>query len=139
MKIKPIQIAFCKGTMYALCNDGSIWAMTDGVWTKQPGIKSVDHEESSGIEDQAIVSDAAEIIDFLNQKTGKSYRPHGVNLDLVKQRLKTSGVQDIKSMIALKARQWKGTDMEKYLRPATLFNRTKFEQYIGELVNVEVL
>ena len=35
-------------------------------------------------------------------------------------------------MIDLKASEWKETDMAKYLRPETLFNRTKFEGYLAE-------
>ena len=38
-------------------------------------------------------------------------------------------------MIVRKNRVWKGNaKMEEYLRPATLFNAEKFEQYMGELV-----
>jgi uncharacterized phage protein (TIGR02220 family) len=53
---------------------------------------------------------------------------------LIKQRLR-DGIADwqLKAIVSLKCEQWTGTDMEKYLRPATLFNKTKCEQYLGEL------
>lgn len=81
--------------------------------------------------------DAKEVISFLNQKTGRNYRPVLVNLDIIASRLKEGAtLQDCKSVIAKKTREWRGDEkMEPYLRPATLFNRTKFAQYVGELVN----
>jgi uncharacterized phage protein (TIGR02220 family) len=37
-------------------------------------------------------------------------------------------------VIGRKTAKWKGdAKMEEFLRPATLFNRTKFAQYLGEL------
>lgn len=81
--------------------------------------------------------DAKEVISFLNLKTGRNYRPVLVNLDIIASRLKEGAtLQDCKSVIAKKTREWRGDEkMEPYLRPATLFNRTKFAQYVGELVN----
>ena len=55
---------------------------------------------------------------------------------MIKARLK-SGVTSGQcfQVIAKKTREWKGNlKMDEYLRPATLFNATKFEQYVGELV-----
>ena len=77
--------------------------------------------------------EAIQILTFLNSKTGKNYRTVETNLILVRARLKSgASSDDIRGVIARKVREWKGTEMEKYLRPATLFNATKFEQYIGE-------
>ena len=43
-------------------------------------------------------------------------------------------VQDFKNVIDLKYQQWfDKPDMRKYLRPETLFNKTKFESYINEV------
>lgn len=78
-------------------------------------------------------SDALEVLKFLNEKTGRRYRPVRVNLDFIEARLKSGAtLADCRGIIVRKAREWKGTNIEKYLRPATLFNREKFEQYIGE-------
>ena len=77
--------------------------------------------------------EAKEILYFLNEKTGKSYRAVETNLLFIKSCLKTCAtLAECRGVIARKVRQWKGTEFEKYLRPATLFNRTKFEQYLGE-------
>ena len=76
------------------------------------------------------------VLDFLNEKTGRAYRPVAVNLEFIRSRLKEGYTEDeCRMVIAKKAREWLGDDaMAVYLRPATLFNRTKFNQYIGECV-----
>ena len=83
-----------------------------------------------------IKSQATHVLDFLNQKTGRAYRPVDTNLKLIMARFKSgSSVMDCRQVIAKKTREWKGdAKMAEYLRPATLFNATKFEQYVGELV-----
>lgn len=80
--------------------------------------------------------EAVEVLNFLNVKTGRAYRATKSNLDLILARLKDgASVQDCKQVIARKVRDWLHDDkMRDYLRPATLFNRTKFDQYTGELV-----
>ena len=40
-------------------------------------------------------------------------------------------IDDFKTVIDKKADDWIGTDMEKYLRPETLFG-TKFESYLNQ-------
>lgn len=87
--------------------------------------------------------DAITLISFLNDKAGKNYRAVDSNLNPLMARMKEGAtVQEIKSVIAMKVRQW-GADekMSEYLRPDTLFNKTKFWQYHGQLhqepVNVD--
>lgn len=46
-------------------------------------------------------------------------------------------LEDFKKVILKKSKQWKGTNMERFLRPETLFG-TKFEGYLNERVNTEV-
>lgn len=81
-----------------------------------------------------IKSDAIEVLLFLNAKSGKKFRPVEANLKLIRARL-LSGISpgDLKAIIAFKVRQWADGDMFKYLRPETLFNATKCEQYLGEI------
>jgi uncharacterized phage protein (TIGR02220 family) len=79
-------------------------------------------------------STAHQILEFLNEKTGKSFRPVAAHLDLIQARLKDGATEaNCRGVIARKVREW-GPDpkMAKYLRPETLFNRTKFESYLGE-------
>lgn len=76
-----------------------------------------------------------EVLDFLNSKTGRQYEPVPANLELIVARLKEGAtLDDCRAVIAKKCRDWSGDEkMAPYLRPATLFNRTKFAQYRGEL------
>ena len=76
-----------------------------------------------------------EVLNFLNQKTGRNYQPVKANLEMISARLKDGAtVDELRMVVAKKCREW-GADekMNEYLRPATLFNRTKFAQYQGEL------
>ena len=75
------------------------------------------------------------ILNFLNAKTGRHYKPKKVNIDLIVARLKEGATEEeLRKVIAKKVREWTGdATMAVYLRPATLFNRTKFAQYEGEL------
>jgi uncharacterized phage protein (TIGR02220 family) len=84
----------------------------------------------------SLKTQAIEILQFLNEKTNRVYRPVDSNIKLIMARLKSGAtVMDCRQIIAKKTREWKGNDkMAEYLRPATLFNATKFEQYLGELV-----
>lgn len=81
--------------------------------------------------------DARLILEFLNEKTGKQFQPVKANLEKIKARLKEGATpDDLRAVVARKYREWKGTEMDKYLRPATLFNAEKFAQYRGELEKV---
>jgi uncharacterized phage protein (TIGR02220 family) len=78
--------------------------------------------------------DALEVIEFLNEKTGRNYRPVDSNLRMILARLKEYTLVELRQVVAKKTREW-GPDekMEKYLRPATLFNAKNCAQYVGEL------
>lgn len=83
--------------------------------------------------------EAVELLNFLNERVGKNFRPTDENLKLIEARLR-SGVPAIRvrQVILRKWREWQDRpDMHQYLRPSTLFNATKFEQYLGELPPIE--
>lgn len=78
--------------------------------------------------------DATEILDFLNARTGRSYKPVKANLEKIEARLKEGAtVEEVKQVVSRKCQEWMGTKMEQYLRPDTLFNATKFNQYVGQI------
>lgn len=79
--------------------------------------------------------EAKQILDFLNAKTGRNYRPVDANLSLIIARLKSGAtIDNCRGVIAKKCRDWLDDEkMNPFLRPATLFARTNFEQYLGEL------
>lgn len=78
---------------------------------------------------------AGQVIEFLNAKAGRNFDLNGANADHVIARLKDGEtVEDLRAVVAKKCRDWKGdVKMASYLRPETLFNRTKFASYKGEL------
>jgi len=72
------------------------------------------------------------IIDHLNAVTGSKYRYQSkATVSHIQSRLKEGyTVEDFKMVIDKKAKEWKGTPYEQYLRPETLFG-TKFESYLN--------
>lgn len=78
--------------------------------------------------------EAAEIIAYLNEICGTSYKPSSKETKrLIRARLNDGyTVDDFKAVIYKKAKQWKDDQkMCGFLRPQTLFG-TKFESYLNE-------
>ena len=74
-----------------------------------------------------------EIIDYLNEKTGKTYKAVKTNNQLINARYEEGyTLEDFKAVIDYKTSKWKGTEWEKYLRPSTLFSAKNFENYVNE-------
>lgn len=79
-----------------------------------------------------------EIIDFLNECTGKSYKTNSkVAIININARLKEGYTKDdFIKVISVKATKWLNTKFEDYLTPNTLFGN-KFESYLNENIKVE--
>ena len=94
---------------------------------KEKEIKEKENKRST-------VSGDAEIIAYLNEKTGSSYKPTTQKtLSLIHAREEEGfTLEDFKAVIDHKQDQW-GNDpkMRQYLRPETLFG-TKFEGYLND-------
>ena len=74
-----------------------------------------------------------EIINYLNLKANTHYR-HNIKKtqSLISARFNENfTLNDFKRVIDNKVSEWKDTEMEKYLRPETLFG-TKFESYLNQ-------
>jgi uncharacterized phage protein (TIGR02220 family) len=76
-----------------------------------------------------------QIVNFLNEATGKNYKTNSViNRKFITQRLNDGfTIEDFKQVIAVKSTNWLGGKMEQFLRPETLFSN-KFEAYLNENV-----
>ena len=74
-----------------------------------------------------------EIVDYLNEKTEKNYKyTSRETKKFIGARLNEGfTINDFKKVIDNKSRDWLNNEMDKYLRPSTLFG-TKFEQYLNE-------
>jgi len=79
-----------------------------------------------------------EIIDYLNECTGKSYKPTSkVAILNINARLKEGYTKDdFIKVISVKSTKWLGTKFEDYLTPNTLFGN-KFESYLNENITKE--
>ena len=77
------------------------------------------------------------MIDYLNEKTERTGKEKYSSTSpktqtLIKARLREEyELEDFKTVIDKKCKEWLGTDMEKYLRPETLFGN-KFESYLKQ-------
>jgi len=73
------------------------------------------------------------VLDYLNEITNSTYSATKNNTQLIYARIMEGyTISDFKKVIDIKAEQWKGTEQEKYLRPITLFQASKFENYLNE-------
>ena len=118
---------------------GSRHATTEGLPTEgrptegtppKPPVGGSNGHGSNGYQDTAKT-----VLEWLNRKAGRQYQPTKANLDLIVARLKDGTTIDrCKAVIGRKTREWKDDPrMSHFLRPATLFNATKYSQYEGEL------
>lgn len=71
-------------------------------------------------------------IAYLNQVTSKNYKYIDKSIKLIKARYNEQfNLEDFKKVIDTKVGEWANSDMEKYLRPETLFG-AKFESYLNQ-------
>lgn len=96
----------------------------------QPNATDIDKEKE--IETDKENKIYSSVIEYLNQKAGTSYRASTPKTKTLIHARTEEGFteQDFKKVIDKKCSEWMGTDMEKYLRPETLFG-TKFEGYLN--------
>lgn len=83
---------------------------------------------------------AAEVLNYLNEKLGKSKRytvdtVPDVFLQHISARVEEGhGLRKLKAVVHHKYNEWNNDPyMKKFLRPATLFNRQKFNSYVIEV------
>lgn len=82
-----------------------------------------------------------EVIDYLNERTGKHYRSKAASTrKLIKARFAEGyTLDDFKRVIDTKTSQWLNTDQDKFLRPETLFRPSHFESYLNESPQTGIL
>ena len=96
-------------------------------------IKEVKKEIKTSSEISLPKDFAPKVIDYLNEKANRRIRVGYPIRKLINARYKEGyTLEDFKHVIDVKCSQWIGTDFEKYLRPSTLFNATKFTEYHSE-------
>ena len=76
-----------------------------------------------------------EVIRYLNEIAGTSYRYSESSRKDIRARLNDGfTVDQCKTVIDKKCAEWLNDEMAKYLRPQTLFQASKFEGYLNQLV-----
>ena len=78
------------------------------------------------------IEDIKDIVGYLNKRVSMNYRyTSKATQKHIRARFNEGfTVQDFFTVIDKKAEEWKGTSMEQYLRPETLFG-SKFEGYLN--------
>jgi len=77
-----------------------------------------------------------EIISYLNNKVKSNYN---FNTEIYKQFIRGridagATIEDFKTIIDKKCVDWINTEREKYLRPSTLFSKSKFDEYLNQII-----
>lgn len=104
-----------------------------GIHFLQQDFKIIDDKPKKSATTQQQRDIAIQIIEYLNTKAETTFSVKlGSNIELICARLKEGyTISDFKSVIDKKVKDWKGTDWAKFLRPNTLFAKTKIENYLN--------
>lgn len=122
--------------------EGVLEAMRDAGMIEKSGnvrepkkVTCAESKAEQKADEDSIAKVTNEVISYLNERLGSRYRPDiEKNRRLIAARLNEKRtIEDFKAVIDVKCMEWKGTDMEKYLRPETLFSN-KFESYLNQPV-----
>ena len=122
------------GYRYPIKNTFSLYvsdSVTDTVIDSNT-VKDTDSGSGEDIETPAEYPYKA-VIDCLNKSAGTQYRDKSKDTRKhIKARFDDGfTLADFENVIQKKCAEWMGTDMEKYLRPSTLFG-SKFESYLNQ-------
>lgn len=93
------------------------------------------NSNNNTVEKTSFSDNVCAIVEFLNDQTGSKYRPTTKKTrDCIKARMNEGFVLDeFKTVIRHKTKEWLGKDGEQWLRPETLFGN-KFEGYLNDAI-----
>ena len=74
------------------------------------------------------------VLDDLNTRTGSAFRASTLShrKHIVARMREGASLEDFIAVNDVMSRKWKGTEMQAFLRPSTLYNSEKFEGYLSE-------
>jgi len=74
-----------------------------------------------------------EVISYLNEKANTTFKESNkANQRMISARMDEGHtLEDFKTVVDNMVAKWKGTEWEQYLRPQTLFQASKFENYLN--------
>lgn len=104
-----------------------------GTLTKETIIQK--KHNNNTVEKTSFSDNVCAIVEFLNDQTGSKYRPTTKKTkDCIKARMNEGFVlNEFKTVIRHKTKEWLGKDGEQWLRPETLFGN-KFEGYLNDAI-----
>ena len=113
-------------------NGGSKETLTGAVKNLNGGSKEILPNNTNNNNNLSKIKEIDNIIAHLNKRAGTNYRSSSKTTQAhIKARLAEGfTVEDFYTVIDKKCAEWKGGEMEKYLRPETLFG-SKFENYLN--------
>lgn len=84
------------------------------------------YEKERGYHEHARVA-----LHHLNEKSGRHFRETDANLSIISARLREPevSIDGVKLMVERQCRRWLNTEQAEYLRPETLFGKSKFDGY----------
>jgi len=108
---------------------------TTDIKKPMPSSANIDHAAKKPDSKKWQTEAAKQLIDYLNQKTGRHYRHTASNIRPITARLSEGyAPDDVARVIERKCAEWiNDPQMSQYLRPSTLFNATKFNDYVGQI------
>lgn len=124
---------------YQCCDQQSERQVTDEWTTSDRRVNETKEykKEKKDKKGNKYTAEIEEIVAYLNQMSGQHYRPTSQNaVKNITARLNEGfTVDDCKTVIYKKVKEWRGTERAKYIRPETLFG-TKFESYLNQIGDV---
>jgi uncharacterized phage protein (TIGR02220 family) len=104
-----------------------------GIRFLQQDFKIIENKKEKSVQNKEHKDIAIKVIEYLNAHAETTFSTKiGSNIDLICARLKEGyTLNDFKVVIDKKVKDWKGTDWAKFLRPNTLFAKTKIENYLN--------
>ena len=104
-----------------------------GIRFLQQDFKIIEDKKQKSVPNKEHKDIAIKVIEYLNSHAETTFSTKiGSNIDLICARLKEGyTLNDFKIVIDKKVKDWKGTDWAKFLRPNTLFAKTKIENYLN--------
>ena len=97
------------------------------------GFKFIEGKKERKVYNDEVNDIIKKVIEYLNLKSGATYTNNKSNSECISARIEDGfTISEFKIVIDRKCRQWMGTTQEKYLRPITLFQAKKFENYLNE-------
>lgn len=116
---------------------GALYDSTNKYISENRLVNKLDKDTLSSSKTEHDHTAAKEVIDYLNEVSGKHFKHAETNYRVIEPRLNEYSMDDLKKVIRNKFNQWYKTPYFKYIQPKTLFRASNFEGYVNELPNEE--